>query len=66
MINKMKPIAQIAKAYKAKMEYHGNTATIHYPILGQGSAISSKIEELFDAVCIKMTPSEQKLEVEIL
>ena len=66
MINRMKPVAQIANFYKARAEYHGNTAIIHYPVLGQGSIISAEIEQLIDAVRIKMIPSERKLEVELL
>lgn len=62
----MDKIIKIAKFYNAKIAVHSNTAVIHYPVLGQGSAMSGDIEELFDAVRIKMIPSERKLEVELL
>ena len=62
----MKKLIRIAKKYDAIAVVRGKTALIYYRVLGQGSAISGDIEAVFDAVRIKMTPSEQKLEVMVL
>ena len=63
----IKKIISIAETYKASVKLDGNLITINYPILGQGSAIMDKIAELtcdYDSR-VKMSPSEQKLEVEV-
>ena len=65
---KDKEFIKLAELYNADLTLEDNKATFHYPIRGQGSAISARISDVLgdDAhYRIKMIPSDYTLEVEI-
>lgn len=67
MILNMIDLVGIADLHNAVVMYDGlDKATIGYNELGEGTAISEKIQEAYPAVRIKMIPSERLLEVELL
>jgi len=68
MADRDKEFVRLAKLYNADLTLEGNKATFHYPITGQGTGISARIDEILgdDAhYNIKMTPTDCTLEVEV-
>ena len=68
MADKDKEFIRLAELYNADLTLEGNKATFCYPVMGQGTGISARIDEILgdDAhYKIRMIPTDCMLEVEI-
>lgn len=65
--NKVTRIIQLADLHDSDVSINGKTIIIHYPVLGQGSMLSEKIQDIMDGADhrIRMIPSECTLEVTV-